>query len=1104
MYGIILLEDVIMRYLPKGYSLELNNANYSICDVIGEGANSVVYLAIKDSDNSKHIIKEYNPCNVLIERKENGEFIFSDRDYEKFSTGMDVFCNGANKQINIRNYSEKIMNYITNVNQIVRNINNTAYIDMTIFNGESYDKLNQEETISDLLKRIKAIASAVSAFHEAGYLYLDLKPSNIFILENVFDLVLLFDFDSITKKENVKNMPIMSCSANWAAPEQLDPGKWGIISEKSDIFSIGEILFFKLFGRHSIITERRIFSEYDFGNVGLLNDVNPRIKPVLCQLLRKTLSTNPLRRYENCKGLLCDLEIAIKYADISRPYLVSSKESLPKYNVERETELGVVSESLKTNKVIAIRGMGGIGKSIFSKQYVHKCCNENGVGVFVSGASDWLDVVNNYIARHIHGADELGLLDEKVDPLVRFDTIVNKLGNICEGNDVFVLDNINPSWFEPDKKKYWEKLFSIDASFLLTTREKLYLFDEIYLDNMSLRELVNLFISWSGLAADQGEYIERIIKYVGYHTLTVELIAKQICQEGLTAQEKYEYLINKGLPNIGGRVVLNKDDQVTKELIIKHLADIFDFNDMSDKEILILSSGAVLPVDGISRRLFNCFCDDAEGEIVERIVDKGWLKCEEGIVSVHPLVAEVVRFNVFKSKDYVLDNILENAVECIRQNYKPEYIRNWELRKLQKQIVSYLIDSSYPFDEMIGFAAAGDFHVMLQSDLRDVLIDRVFLKDRYYDLDIDTKAFCDQVVASVYVGESNFAQAETYIKHALTYMDQITDGASYLNLISVKYFCALNRVKPSEACSELCEDIVCWREKFYNPSAVISDEERTVLCIIYGYAYVFRQICNTKMIIDCLEELLTEDIKENIITHMEPVANMLSKVIANSGTYDTEYGEKMLKQNIEVSKSNEYLYIDNYILLAEFYLEKQELNSLYETMKRIDEIVKYKYTGTESLQIAKTYWLWGEYYYSNEHTDEAELYFDQAEEMAMNLPKSAIISQMVLDCCLSDIDKCYKSRRLKRAMLKCHLLCKYIRREAVYQEYLSVLYMNLGLMYKEDGDFDESKECYLEALRYFKGSEDYGLMSLRQTKLVNLKWEISEDIISTLIEELHR
>ena len=68
---------------------------------------------------------------------------------------------------------------------------------------------------------------------------------------------MLFDFDSVMRKEDIKTGSVVSSTFEWAAPEQLIPGRKNEICEATDIFAIGEMIFYKIFRRHSAVSERQ-------------------------------------------------------------------------------------------------------------------------------------------------------------------------------------------------------------------------------------------------------------------------------------------------------------------------------------------------------------------------------------------------------------------------------------------------------------------------------------------------------------------------------------------------------------------------------------------------------------------------------------------------------------------------------------------------------------------------------------------------------------------------------------------------------------------------------------------------------------------------------
>lgn len=60
--------------------------------------------------------------------------------------------------------------------------NNTLYIVMDYQSGNSYDKLT-DSSPKQATQRIRSVATVLQKYHDAGYLYLDMKPENILLLQ---------------------------------------------------------------------------------------------------------------------------------------------------------------------------------------------------------------------------------------------------------------------------------------------------------------------------------------------------------------------------------------------------------------------------------------------------------------------------------------------------------------------------------------------------------------------------------------------------------------------------------------------------------------------------------------------------------------------------------------------------------------------------------------------------------------------------------------------------------------------------------------------------------------------------------------------------------
>ena len=213
--------------LEKGQSFTDNNIEYRIKDIIGKGANTIAYLAERTSEEltSTCILKEYAPHDI--------DNFTSEEKTKRYAQGKTRFLTAAKMQNSIRQLST-LTNQTSPVSRIFK-ANGTAYIEVVCYGGATLSKLTNL-TLPEYTEIIRTIAKTVEYYHHAGYLCLDIKPENIFILQNIPDdtitqLVEFIDFDSIKEKNNLTAESVISYTRDWAAPEQHSPFNPAAISE---------------------------------------------------------------------------------------------------------------------------------------------------------------------------------------------------------------------------------------------------------------------------------------------------------------------------------------------------------------------------------------------------------------------------------------------------------------------------------------------------------------------------------------------------------------------------------------------------------------------------------------------------------------------------------------------------------------------------------------------------------------------------------------------------------------------------------------------------------------------------------------------------------
>ena len=630
---------------------ERPGVRFEIKKEIGRGASCIVYHAV-GSDQTEHLLKEYYPKHLDLSRDSSGQIVVPEDKTDIYEQGLLRFRGGCERQKSIRLSNEGLKNFTCNVQGYYQS-NGTEYIDMTCFNGHTYDHV-QEKSAYELMLRMKTLAQVVGNYHKAGLLHLDIKPENIYVRpegETIED-VMLFDFDSVTPMDRLCTTKVLSCTKAWAAPEQLLPEKRRSICPATDLFAIGEIVFVQLFGRHSTSAERRSFvTKYDYNHEApIFKDMNPKVFPLLDDLLCHTICGVVGKRYQSADKLAAKLDEIFKTAAPNAPYLKSSLPEVQDFFVGRENEINEIYRLLNENNILFLNGIGGIGKSELAKHYAVKHKDDYDAIIFAPYVSD----IN------------MLLQDDNAIPLYNFSSYpeenpeeyctrkLKKLRELCDERTLFIVDNLDRE-DDPDLNK----LLDLGCKLLITTRmdfsdygygQQLYL-DALY-SRDSIREIFRKYYT-KPLPEEENACVEQIIDLVAGHTMTVELLAKQMMAGRVKPEKMLAKLQDGGISDSGKEKVRSgKDGVLSAQSTYAHIQTLFDLSELNDDEKYILANLSLIPYAGISTELFHDWCELEDYDGINALTAGGWVRVdvEYDYISVHPVVAEVVYRTLTKPK----------------------------------------------------------------------------------------------------------------------------------------------------------------------------------------------------------------------------------------------------------------------------------------------------------------------------------------------------------------------------------------------------------------------------------------------------------------------
>lgn len=708
----ILLEDNVTLCREDGSSVK-----FHIKAHIGSGASCIVYHAVCE-DKTEHLLKEYYPRNLDLERNADGALIVPEHKREVFDKGLERFRKSNERQKEVR-LSENLKNFTSNVQGYFYG-NGTEYIDMTVFAGRTYSKV-ENETLHDLMIRMRTLAQVIGYYHDEGLLHLDIKLDNIFVRpenETVED-VMLFDFDSVIVKSNEMTVPALSYTKDWAAPEQLLPYKRNSICEATDLFSIGEIIFTKIFGRHSTQVERRSFAEYDIDyKTPIFENVNPKVVPLIKKLFRHTLCAVPARRYRTANELIGQLDKIVALSSPKEPFLENSLPNISGFFTGRDSEIEEIHKRLQENNILFLSGIGGIGKSELAKHYAEVYKDSYDVIIFAPFVNDIQMMIadDNYVPI----CNFSQYPEEKPDEY--FSRKMRKLSELCDERTLIIVDN-----FDTTEEPNFNKLFTLGCKMLVTTRKD---FSDAYANSQfDVNVLSDPFAVFSEhykkpLSNEERRCVDEIIEIVCGHTMTVELLAKQMMAGRVRPQKMLDKLKNDGISESGKEKVFhaNEKGEISRENTYTHLQALFDLTDLDEDEKYVFANLSLIPHTGISSELFEEWCEIDSFETINNLAIEGWIRWdrEKDYISLHPLISEIILDNtddtaMFEGfiRPYILHLRERNSADIDnKQDHREDSKINIHLLNL---IERYNFENS--FFEILLNGIGGELFIVHQYDL---------------------------------------------------------------------------------------------------------------------------------------------------------------------------------------------------------------------------------------------------------------------------------------------------------------------------------------------------------------------------------------------------
>ncbi len=187
-----------------------------------------------------------------------------------------------------------------------------CYITMEYVDGSTLEKFcapNSLLPIEKVLKIVFSVCKGLEYAHQNEVIHRDIKPSNI-ILSSA-DQAKITDFSiAYVKKSKSTLVKGLVGSPCYMSPEQI---KEELITEKSDLFSLGSVLYELLTGEKAFEGDNEYAILYKIVNEDPTHilESRPELPKIFGDILSKALAKNPSQRYQCSMDFAYDLRLAL-------------------------------------------------------------------------------------------------------------------------------------------------------------------------------------------------------------------------------------------------------------------------------------------------------------------------------------------------------------------------------------------------------------------------------------------------------------------------------------------------------------------------------------------------------------------------------------------------------------------------------------------------------------------------------------------------------------------------------------------------------------------------------------------------------------------------
>lgn len=516
-----------------------------------------------------------------------------------------------------------------------------------------------------------------------------------------------------------------------------------------------------------------------------IDEVNLEFKTNLStidKMIRELIT--PSLKVENNADIISELlgRNVIDLKPATENKFINSIPACVKHFVGRNDYLKVIHRELEQSGYAILEGIGGIGKSELAKKYLYEYRNEYEDTIWIS----YNKSIKNTICNIPFAEDAL---IEKETTAQKYERKLKKLLNY-ESDLLIIIDNYDT--YNDDILNFIGYKFDV----IITTRTH-YFDDSISITPLSEDDSLKLFTSLCRKyrTTKYESTICMILKTINYHTLLIELVARNLSLSNLTPDKMLSMLSSNLIINDETEVPIYKDNKRANQQIEKHIDSLFRFNqkELTEKDVEIaLQNCSLIPNSGLLLADYCFLLGFTNNNNINKLVALGWLALDDdGYINTHQLIKDAVaRHYLCTDSNILIYTTFINNSNLLLTNQA--YINDYDERHIAS-ISDYVLKlaNSFKFNNegwtrflLNGSYYLGEFHrfedAISIAELAIPLLDSVNFSNPA------TPALFYSNIASLYEAICNYSVARELQKKATDLFESIPNKESINNYTAIK------------------------------------------------------------------------------------------------------------------------------------------------------------------------------------------------------------------------------------------------------------------------------------------------------------------------------